>query len=122
MSHIVTVIVDIRDLDAVKSACQRLGLKEPVRGKTMLFNTEAEGLLVELPEWDYPIVLDLSAGKIQYDNYGGQWGDEKYLDCFKQAYSAEKARLEAWKMGYSVTEQPLEDGSIKLVINAGGAA
>jgi hypothetical protein len=33
-----------------------------------------------------------------------------------QMYSVEKAKLEARKKGYSVSEQALEDGSIKLQI------
>jgi hypothetical protein len=39
-------------------------------------------------------------------------------------YSAavEKARIEAIKRGHSVSEQLLADGSIKVVIQVGGAA
>jgi hypothetical protein len=39
-------------------------------------------------------------------------------------YSAavEKARIEALRRGHSVSEQPLSDGSIKLVIQVGGAS
>ena len=122
MSHIVTVEVEIRDLDAVKSACRRLGLKEPVHGKTTLYETEVEGVLVELTEWLYPIVCDLSTGKVRYDNYGGTWGDRKYLDRFVQTYTIEKASLEARKKGYWVSEQSLSDGSVKLTVNMGGAA
>lgn len=33
----------------------------------------------------------------------------------------EKASLEARKAGHSVIEKPLEDGSIKLTLNVGGA-
>jgi len=35
---------------------------------------------------------------------------------FLQAYSVEKARLEARRAGHAVTEQALADGSIKLTI------
>lgn len=122
MSHIVTVQVEIRDLDAVRSACRRLGLKEPVHGKATLFETEVEGWLVEFPDWMFPTVCNLESGEVRYDNYGGSWGDEKYLDQFVQTYSIEKATLEARKKGYSVYEQPLEDGSVKLNITLGGAA
>ena len=122
MSHIVTVEIEIRDLEAVEAACRRLGLKEPVHGKATLFQTEVEGILVQLPEWHYPIVCDLAGGNIQYDNYKGRWGDEKYFDSFKQAYTVEKATLEARRQGYEAFEEPLEDGSIRLTINYGGAA
>lgn len=120
MSHIVTIQVEVRDLEAIQSACRRLEMKEAVFGKATLFQTEVEGWLVELPEWMFPVVCDLQTGKIQYDNYGGAWGEEKYLDRFVQTYSVEKATLEARKKGYSVIEQTLSDGSIKLSV--GGVA
>ncbi len=43
-------------------------------------------------------------------------GPQEHLDRFMQAYALERAKLEARKRGYSVTEQPLEDGSIRLRI------
>jgi hypothetical protein len=67
MSHIVSIKSEVRDAVAVKAACQRLGLAEPVQGKTELFSGEVEGLAVQLPEWVYPIVADLSTGKLAYD-------------------------------------------------------
>ena len=121
MSHIVTIEVEVRDLDAIKSACRRLNLKEPVCGKATVFGTELEGILVELPDWIYPVVCLLETGELKYDNYNGAWGDQKYLDRFVQTYCVEKATLEARRKGYSVTEQPLRDGSIKLTVSLGGA-
>ena len=50
------------------------------------------------------------------------WGEQKELDCFVQGYAVEKAKIEARKKGHSVTEQPLEDGSIKVVVQIGGVA
>ena len=52
----------------------------------------------------------------RFDNFGGSWGDPKQLDRLMQIYAVEKAKLEARKKGYSVSEQPLEDGSIRLQI------
>jgi hypothetical protein len=76
-----------------------------------------------LPGWLYHAVIDTDAGTVQYDNDEGCWGDSKHLDDFLQAYAVEKARIEARKHGHSVYEQPLADGSIKLVIQvAGGVA
>ena len=122
MSHIVTIQVEVHDLDAIRSACRRLNLKEPVHGKATLFETEVEGVLVMLPEWVFPIVCVLETGAVKYDNFQGAWGEEKHLDRFVQTYCIEKATLEARKKGYSVMEQELADGSIKLTVNAGGAA
>ena len=122
MSHIVTIKVEVRDFDAIKSACRRLNFKDPAYGKAFVFQTAIEGVIVELPDWIYPIVCTLDTGEVRYDNYGGAWGNQKYLNQFLQTYCIEKATLEARRKGYSVVEQPLADGSIKLTINAGGAA
>ena len=122
MSHIVTIRTEIRDPTALAAACRRLGLAEPVRGKVKLFTTEAEGLIVNLAEWRYPVVIDTDARQVHYDNYGEQWGKQCELDRLLQAYAVEKAKLEARRAGHTVTEQPLSDGSIKLSIQMGGAA
>jgi hypothetical protein len=122
MSHIVTIKTEIRDPAALLAACWRLGFPAPVQGRARLFSGEAEGLVVQLPGWRYPIVVDAPAGKVRYDNYGGAWGAQRELDRLLQAYAVEKARLEARKSGHTVTEQALADGSIKLTIRMGGAA
>ena len=122
MSHIVTIQVEVRDLDAIRSACRRLNLKEPVHGQAVLFETEVEGILVELPDWLYPVVCVLETGELKYDNFNQAWGEQKHLDRFVQTYCIEKATLEARRKGYSVVEQPLGDGSVKLTVNVGGAA
>ena len=122
MSHIVTIHVQVTDMEAIKSAARRLNLKEPVHGKAEIFQTQVEGVIVELPDWIYPVVCVLDTGEVKYDNFDGQWGDQKYLDRFVQTYCIEKATLEARRKGYSVVEQPLADGSVKLTVNLGGAA
>lgn len=116
MSHIVSVKTEVRDPIAVAAACRRLGLPEPVHGTAMLFEGQASGLLVRLPGWLYPVACDTATGELKFDNYGGSWGPQEHLDRFLQAYAVEKAKLEARKKGYSVSEQPLEDGSIRLQI------
>ena len=120
MSHIVSIHTELRDAEAMKTAAKRLGLDEPVHGIVRLFSGEAAGLLFRLPDWLYPAVIDTATGQVNYDNYEGQWGDPKHVDAFLQAYTVEKAKLEARKRGHSVFEQPLADGSIKLVIQVAG--
>jgi hypothetical protein len=122
LSHIVTIKTEVRDAHAVTAACRRLGLPEPVSGTATLFSGEVSGLLVKLPDWLYPAVIDLSSGQVWFDIYEGRWGDPKELDRFVQLYAVEKARLEARKRGHSVVEQPLADGSIRLTINVGGGS
>jgi hypothetical protein len=122
VSHIVQIQTEVRDAGAVKAAAKRLGLDEPFEGTVRLFDGEATGLLVKLPGWLYPAVVDTATGQVNYDTYNGAWGDQQHLDAFLQAYAVEKAKIEARKRGHSVFEQPLADGSIKLVIQVGGVA
>ena len=117
-----TIKCEIKDPTALAAACARLGLQPPVRGTAKLFTTDATGEIVRLPGWTYPVVIDTSKRDVQFDNYGGAWGDQKELDKLLQCYAVEKAKLEARKQGHSVAEQTLADGSIKLTIQVGGAA
>ena len=119
MSHIVSIQTEVRDPVAIRSACDRLKLPEPVFGQVKLFSSSETGWAVQLPEWRYPIVADVNTGKLAYDNYNGRWGEQKQLDRFLQGYAVEKAKIEARKKGHSVIEQPLDDGSIKLTISMG---
>jgi hypothetical protein len=121
MSHIVTIYPRLHDALAVVAACRRLGLAEPVQGTARLYSGEAAGLLVQLSGWQYPVVIDTLSGTVQYDNYGGSWGEGARLDQFLQAYAVERARLEVRKKGnLSCTETLLQDGSIRLQISEVG--
>lgn len=122
MSHIVEIRTEVRDTHAVAAACQRLGLEPPTEGTATLFNSEASGVIVQLPDWQYPVVFNTETGETKFDNYGGSWGKQSQLDRFLQAYAVERAKIEACRKGHSVTEQSLNDGSIKLTINVGGTA
>jgi hypothetical protein len=122
LSHIVSIKTELRDREAVASACQRLGLPEPIHGTAEIFATEASGLIVQLPDWHYPVVVDVATGQVQYDNYNGHWGDRAHLDRFLQIYAVQKTQIEARKRGYSVVEQPLADGSIRVRTVVGGGA
>ncbi len=122
MSHIVTIKTELRDHSAVSAACRRLQLPPPIAGTAQLFSGQVNGLIVRLPDWTYPVVVDTPTGQVHFDNYNGAWGDQAQLDRFLQIYAVEKARIEARKKGHQVTEQTLPDGSIKLTIRVGGAA
>jgi len=122
LSHIVEIKTELRDEAAVKAACVRLQIPIPEHKTVRLFNATATGLCVQLPGWSYPVVANLQTGQVQYDNYGGHWGEQKHLNAFLQAYAVEKTRIEARKKGHLVTETSLQDGSIKVTIRVGGAA
>ena len=44
-----------------------------MQGKAELYSGEASGLLVQLPDWTYPAVIDVQSGELRFDNYGGAW-------------------------------------------------
>jgi hypothetical protein len=119
MSHIVTIQTKVHDPAAVTAACQRLNLPAPVQGTARLFSGQATGLLVHLPGWQYPAVIDTLSGTVHYDNYQGRWGEQEQLHRFLQAYAVEKAKSLARQRGFLVSEQQLQDGSIKLHIREG---
>jgi len=116
LSHIVKIQTKIRDTTAVNAACSRLGIPAARTGKACIYGTNYEGTVVQLPGWQYPIVIDPTTGEVKYDNYGGAWGKQEELDKFLQRYAAEKAKAEARKKGMSVTEEQMTDGSLKIKI------
>ena len=107
MSHIVQLATKIHDPIAITAACRRLGLIPPLAGTARLFSGEATGLLLQLPGWTYPAVIDHLTGAIRYDNFEGRWGETRQLDRFMQMYAVEKAKLEAHHRGFRCSEQAL---------------
>jgi hypothetical protein len=73
LSHLVSIETKVHDPAAVAAACQRLGLPAPVQGTAQLYSGEATGLLVQLPGWQYPAVIDTLTGTIRFDNFNGHW-------------------------------------------------
>jgi len=122
MSHVVQIQTQVKDAAAVRAGCNRLQLDAPVEGEVRLFSETVCGLAVRLRDWRYPVVFNLATGESRFDNYGGHWGKQERLDEFLQAYSIEKTKIEARRKGYSVIEQPLVDGSVKLTLSVGGAS
>ncbi len=122
MSHIVEIKTELRDETAIRAACTRLQLPSPEHKTVRLFSATATGVCIQLPGWQYPIVCETNSGKVSYDNYNGAWGEQSHLNRFMQGYAVEKAKIEARKKGHSVTENALQDGSIRVTVKVGGAA
>jgi hypothetical protein len=116
LSHVVTIQAKVSDVTAIEAACRRLSLAAPVHGTAKLFSGEIRGFIVQLPGWEYPAVIDTESGTVQFDNYEGKWGDQKELDRFVQIYTVEKTKIEARRRGHAVSEQLLQDGSIRVQI------
>jgi hypothetical protein len=119
MSHIVTIQTRLREPAPITAACKRLGLPAPVQGTARLYSGQASGLLVQLPGWRYPLVIDTASGETRYDNFSGRWGSTAQFDRFIQAYAVELAKARARTKGYQVNETALQDGSIQLRIVEG---
>ena len=122
MSHIVTIKTEVRDPAAVAAACRRLALPEPVPGTAQLYSGQATGLLVKLPDWLYPVVIDTATGQARYDHYEGCWGDERHLHRFLQAYVVERSRLEPTEELSHHRAIPGRRVSILVEIEVGGPA
>jgi hypothetical protein len=71
----VTIETKVHDHAAVAAACRRLQLKQPVQGTVELFSGNATGLIVQLPEWQYPVVINTLTGQIRFDDFNGHWGN-----------------------------------------------
>lgn len=119
MSHTLEVKTKFLDPRAIAATCREMGLPEPTQahgGSARLFDgTRVENaLVVTLPGWRHPVLIDQKTGVARYDNYGGSWGSQAHLDKFTQLYAANKATQEAQRLGYRVTRQTLPNGSLKL--------
>jgi hypothetical protein len=116
MSHLVSVQTRLTDAAAIAAACKRLELPGPTQGTVEFYSGTASGLLVQLPGWQYPAVIDTSSGLVQLDTYEGRWGEERHLHRLLHTYVIEKCRLEALAKRHTFCEQPLEDGFVLLRI------
>ena len=122
MSHFTQIKTQIKDIAALRSACQELGL-------ALLQNAQARGYYENKTKGDYVIKLkgpyDIAVNKQPDGTYGltadlweGHVEEEVGKDYGKllQLYGVHKATIEARKKGLSVLRRPHQNGSIKLVL------
>ena len=139
--HISTVKLEVRSLEALKLACQRLGLEFREGqttyawfGKSVGDAPLPEGFTQEdlgkcshaiyVPGASYEVGVVFRDGiyRLMWDSWHSG-GLEAALgpDCNKlrQAYGVEAAKMEAQRQGYSCWEDLREDGSVRLHIQVG---
>ena len=73
---------------------------------------------MRLPGWNYPVIFQLDTGNVLFDNYNGSWGDIDKLDEFVQRYANNLATSLAQQHGYTVQEEVLDNGDLRLLCNA----
>ena len=122
MSHFTTIKTQIKDVEAMRSAVNELGLQ-------LIPNTEARGYISNKTKGDFVIRLkgpyDIAVNQQPDGTYGltTDWWDghvEKEVGSnfgrLLQLYGVHKASMEARKKGYSVLRNQQPNGSIKLVL------
>jgi len=127
MSHFTTIKTQIKDIAALRSACDELNLR-------LRENAHARGYAGQSRRGEFVIQLkgpyDIAVNREPDGNYGltTDWWQghvEKEVGPnfgrLLQLYGVHKATAEARRKGFSVLRQPQRNGSIKLVL-LGGAS
>jgi len=122
MSHFTTIKTQIKDLEALRSAVNEMGL-------TLIPNTVARGFYQQTLKGDYVIRLngpfDIALNRQPDHTYGltTDWWDGHVerevgqgFGRLLQLYGVHKTTLEARKQGLAVLRQPQANGNIKLLL------
>jgi hypothetical protein len=122
MSHFTTIQTQVRDIAALRDACQELGLQ-------VVEKADARGYAGNVLPGDYVVRLqgpyDIALNRqpdgtfgLTTDWWAGYVAKEVGPDYGKllQLYGVHKAMREARKKGLAVRRQPISDGRIKLTI------
>jgi hypothetical protein len=122
MSHFTTIKTQIKDIEALRSACNELGL-------ALLQNVEARGYYENKIKGDFVVQLkgpyDIALNKqpdgsfgLTADLWNGHVEQEVGQGYGKllQLYGVHKAMREARKKGHLVRRSQLQNGAIKLLI------
>jgi hypothetical protein len=122
MSHFTTIKTQIKDVEALRSAVNELGLQ-------LLVNAKARGYISNKTKGDFVIRLkgpyDVALNQQPDGTYGltTDWWDghvEQEVGSnfgrLLQLYGVHKASMEARKKGYSVMRKQQPNCSIKLIL------
>lgn len=142
MSHVTKIKVEIRSLEALMAACQRLGFQFVPEQKTYKWfgvwmgdsplpeGVKREDLgkcdhAIRVPDASYEVGVVEQGDKytLLYDFWivgGLQEALGNNAEKLVQAYTIEAAKAEAQRQGYSVWEENLQDGSVQLHVQVEG--
>jgi hypothetical protein len=122
MSHFTTIKTQIKDVEALRSAVNELGLQ-------LLVNAKARGYISNKTKGDFVIRLkgpyDVALNQQPDGTYGltTDWWDghvEQEVGSnfgrLLQLYGVHKASMEARKKGFSVLRRSQPNGSIKVIL------
>jgi hypothetical protein len=123
MSHFVAIKTSVRDVNALRKACEELGLELLEKGTARGFasNTlKAEYVIRLKGPYDVAVNMDKESGSYGFttDWWGGHVEKEVGAGYAKllQLYAIHKTQIEARKKGLSCRRQLLGDGSVKIMI------
>ena len=129
MSHFVTIETQIRDIAALRDACEELGLE-------LLHETEARGYANQTRDAEYVVRLkgpydiavnrpeDDDGGKSKWELTTDWWGGHVEKEVgpnygrLLQLYGVHKTLREARRKRLRVSRHQYEDGSIRLTLAA----
>jgi len=122
MSHKTTIKTEIHDLEALKRACAKHGevadVKVAEEGQEIearLYQGNTKGAaVVKFKSWNYPVVIKAD-GTAEFDNYNGNWGDQKHLDKLTQLYAAEVVVQKVKTSGLRIiSQETTAEGRIRI--------
>lgn len=126
MSHTAKVVMQFKNPRMLAKAAKALGCPCEVGEFTEgFYEGRATGgkshgnVKIQLPNWNYPVLIDTKTGDVSYDNYNGQWGDIAELNKLSQEYGLQIAEDEAQEFvlkGWSISRQKQPNGDIQLII------
>lgn len=103
------------DKATLQLACTQLGYNLQLDTRTKLFDRVMDGHAIKLPDWRYPVVIDVH-GAAHYDSYNGQWGDEKFLDTLCETYSRVATERQMAEIGAQFRSTTTNEfGEVELV-------
>ena len=122
MSHFTTIQTQIRDVSALRTACQEMGLAVETTAFARGFaSNQLKGDLVIRLKGPYDVAVNQQSDGtfgLTCDWWNGHVAREigKNYGLLLQLYAVHKAQAEARRKGFTTRRQALGDGSIKLVI------